>query len=93
MKTSFERLSSGLRINSARDDAAGLSIGTQMEAQTRGLQKSIQNSTDWISLLQTAEGGLEEMTNILQRIRELSVQSINEMYNDQDRASLNAEVE
>lgn len=93
MGTSFERLSSGLRINGAKDDAAGLSIGTQMEAQTRGLQKSIQNSTDWISLLQTAEGGLEEMTNILQRVRELSVQSINETNNDRDRASLNAEVE
>ena len=61
---SFERLSSGLRINSAKDDAAGLAISNQMTAQTKGIQKSIQNSTDWISLLQTADGALNEMGNM-----------------------------
>lgn len=90
---SFERLSSGLRINSAKDDAAGLAIGNQMTAQTKGIQKSIQNSTDWISLLQTADGALNEMSNILQRVRELAVQSANDTNNDSDRSSLNQEVE
>ena len=93
MGISMERLSSGLRINGAKDDAAGLAISSGMSAQIRGLQKSIQNSTDWISLLQTGEGGLNEMSNILQRIRELSVQSLNGTNNDSDRASLNAEVQ
>lgn len=90
---SLERLSSGLKINSARDDAAGLAITNQMTAQTRGLQKSVQNSTDWISLLQTADGALNEMTNILQRVRELAVQAVNDTNNDSDRNSLNEEVE
>lgn len=89
----MERLSSGLRVNGAKDDAAGLAISSGMTAQIRGLQKSIQNSTDWISLLQTAEGGLNEMSNILQRVRELSVQSLNGTNNDSDRSSLNAEVQ
>ena len=89
---SLERLSSGLRVNGAKDDAAGLAIDTRMTAQTRGLQKSIQNGTDWISLLQTADGAFNEMSNILQRVRELSVQSVNDTNNDRDRASLNAEV-
>ena len=93
MGTAMERLSSGLRINGAKDDAAGLSISTSMNAQIRGVQKSIQNSTDWISLFQTAEGGLNEMSNILQRVRELSVQALNGTNNDSDRASLNAEVQ
>jgi flagellin len=93
MGVAMERLSSGLRINGAKDDAAGLSISTGMTAQIRGVQKSIQNSTDWISLFQTAEGGLNEMSNILQRVRELSVQSLNGTNNDSDRASLNAEVQ
>ena len=93
MGLAMERLSSGLRINGAKDDAAGLSIGTSMSAQIRGVQKSIQNSTDWTSLFQTAEGGLNEMTNILQRVRELSVQALNGTNNDSDRDSLNAEVQ
>lgn len=93
MGLAMERLSSGLRINGAKDDAAGLSISTSMSAQIRGVQKSIQNSTDWISLFQTAEGGLNEMSNILQRVRELSVQALNGTNNDSDRASLNAEVQ
>ena len=89
---SFERLSSGLRINSARDDAAGLSISTRFTAQIKGFNQAIRNSNDGISLAQTAEGALNETTNILQRIRELSVQSANDTNNDSDRASLQAEV-
>jgi len=90
---SFERLSSGLRINSAKDDAAGLSITTRFTAQIRGLNQAVRNSNDGISLAQTAEGALNETTNILQRIRELSVQAANDTNNDADRASLQAEVE
>jgi flagellin len=89
---SFERLSSGLRINGARDDAAGLSISTRFTAQIRGLNQAVRNSNDGISLAQTAEGALNETTNILQRMRELSVQSANDTNNDSDRASLQAEV-
>jgi len=89
---SFERLSSGLRINGAKDDAAGLSITTRFSAQIRGLNQAVRNSNDGISLAQTAEGALNETTNILQRIRELSVQSANDTNNDSDRASLQAEV-
>ena len=92
MGTSFERLSSGLRINSAKDDAAGLSITTRIGAQTRGLNQAIRNSSDGISLVQTGEGALSETTNILQRMRELAVQSANGTYNQQDRDSLQAEV-
>ena len=93
LAVSVERLSSGLRINSARDDAAGLAISNQMTAQTKGIQKSIQNSTDWVSLLQTADGALNEMSTILQRVRELAVQAVNDTNNDSDRSSLNQEVE
>jgi len=89
---SFERLSSGLRINGAKDDAAGLSITTRFSAQIRGLNQAVRNSNDGISLAQTAEGALNETTNILQRIRELAVQSSNDTNNDSDRASLQAEV-
>jgi len=89
---SFERLSSGLRINGAKDDAAGLSITTRFSAQIRGLNQAVRNSNDGISLAQTAEGALNETTNILQRIRELAVQSANDTNNDDDRASLQAEV-
>jgi flagellin len=89
---SFERLSSGLRINGAKDDAAGLSITTRFSAQIRGLNQAVRNSNDGISLAQTAEGALNETTNILQRIRELAVQSANDTNNDSDRASLQAEV-
>ena len=93
LAVSVERLSSGLRINSARDDAAGLAISNQMTSQTKGIQKSIQNSTDWMSLLQTADGALNEMSNIIQRVRELAVQSANDTNNDSDRSSLDQEVE
>ena len=89
---SFERLSSGLRINGAKDDAAGLSITTRFTSQVRGLNQAVRNSNDGISLAQTAEGALNETTNILQRIRELAVQSANDTNNDRDRASLQAEV-
>jgi flagellin len=92
LSRSFERLSSGLRINGAKDDAAGLSITTRFSAQIRGLNQAVRNSNDGISLAQTAEGALNETTNILQRIRELSVQSANDTNNDSDRASLQAEV-
>ena len=85
---SFERLSSGLRINGAKDDAAGLSITTRFSAQIRGLNQAVRNSNDGISLAQTAEGALNETTNILQRIRELSVQSANDTNNSSDRGLL-----
>ena len=67
--TSMERLSSGLRINSAKDDAAGLAISTGMESQTRGLNQAVRNANDGISMAQTAEGSMDEMTNSLQRMR------------------------
>jgi len=89
---SFERLSSGLRINGAKDDAAGLSITTRFSAQIRGLNQAVRNSNDGISLAQTAEGALNETSNILQRIRELAVQAANDTNNDSDRTSLQAEV-
>ncbi len=92
MNRSFERLSSGLRINGARDDAAGLSISTRMGSQIEGLQQSIRNANDSISLFQTAEGALGEVETMLQRMRELAVQSANATYQDSDRASLQAEI-
>ena len=92
MQRSFERLSSGLRINSARDDAAGLAITNRMTAQIRGLDQAVRNSNDGISLAQTAEGALEEVTNMLQRMRELSVQAASDHNNDSDRESLQLEV-
>jgi len=92
LSRSFERLSSGLRINGAKDDAAGLSITTRFSAQIKGLNQAVRNSNDGISLAQTAEGALNETTNILQRVRELAVQSANDTNNDSDRASLQAEV-
>ncbi len=89
---SMQRLSSGLRINSAKDDAAGLAISDRMTAQIRGLNQASRNANDGISLAQTAEGALQETTNILQRMRELAVQSANDTNTTADRASLNAEV-
>lgn len=89
---SMERLSSGLRINSAKDDAAGLAISDRMTAQIRGLNQATRNAGDGISLAQTAEGAMQESTNILQRIRELSVQSANATNSPADRAALQAEV-
>ncbi|MCB9536501.1 MAG: flagellin [Myxococcales bacterium] len=90
---SFERLSSGLRINSARDDAAGLAITTRFTSQVRGLNQAVRNTNDGISLAQTVEGALQESTNILQRIRELSIQSANDINTESDRESLDAEVQ
>jgi flagellin len=87
-----ERLSSGNRINSAKDDAAGLAIANRMTSQVRGLDQAIRNANDGVSLIQTAEGALQESTNILQRMRELSVQSANGIYGDSDRKTLQAEV-
>ena len=92
LNTSMQRLSSGLRINSAKDDAAGLAISDRMTSQIRGLNQAARNANDGISLAQTAEGALQESTNILQRIRELAVQSANDTNTDTDRASLQAEV-
>jgi flagellin len=88
-----ERLSSGQRINSAKDDAAGLAISNRMTSQIRGLDQAIRNANDGVSLIQTAEGALQETTNILQRMRELAIQSANGIYSDSDRATLNAEVQ
>jgi len=89
---SMQRLSSGLRINSAKDDAAGLAISDRMTSQIRGLNQAVRNSNDGISLAQTAEGALQESTNILQRMRELAVQSANDTNSASDRTSLQAEV-
>ena len=86
-----ERLSSGQRVNSAKDDAAGLAIANRMTSQVRGLDQAVRNANDGVSLVQTAEGALQESTNILQRMRELAVQSSNGIYTDADRTTLNAE--
>ncbi len=88
-----ERLASGQRINSAADDAAGLAISNRQTSQIRGLDQAIRNANDGSSLIQTAEGALQESTNILQRMRELSVQSSNGIYSDSDRNTLDAEVQ
>lgn len=91
LSQAMERLSSGLRINSAADDAAGLAISNRQTSQIRGLDQAIRNANDGVSLIQTAEGALDESTNILQRMRELSIQSANGIYSDADRATLDAE--
>lgn len=87
-----ERLSSGQRVNSSKDDAAGLTIATRMSSQIKGLDQAVRNANDGVSLIQTAEGALQESTNILQRMRELAVQASNGIYTDSDRGTLNAEV-
>lgn len=89
----LQRLSSGLRINSAKDDAAGLAISSRFDAQIRGLTVAQRNANDGISLAQTAEGALDEISNNIQRIRELAVQSANSTNNADDRAALQAEVD
>lgn len=93
LNTSLQRLSSGLRINSAKDDAAGLAISERMTTQIRGLNQAARNANDGISLAQTAEGALSEVTNNLQRIRELAVQSANATNSASDRLALDAEVQ
>lgn len=90
--SAMERLSSGKRINSAKDDAAGLAIATTMTAQVRGMSQGIRNANDGISMAQTAEGALSEVTNMLQRVRELAVQSASGSYQDTDRGYMNSEV-
>src|SRR6056297_130243 len=92
LNTSLERLSTGLRINSAKDDAAGLAISERFTTQIRGLNQAVRNASDGISLAQTSESALGELTNNLQRIRELAVQSANASNSASDRAALNAEV-
>ena len=93
MEKAMEQLSSGNRINSAADDAAGLSIATRMESQVRGLNQAMRNAADGQSMVDTAEGAMGEMTNMLQRMRELSLQAANGSNNDVDRSALNSEVD
>ena len=90
---SMQRLSSGLRINSAKDDAAGLAISDRMTAQIRGLNQAARNANDGISMAQTAEGALQETTNLLQRMRELAVQGANDTNNATDRGSIKGEID
>ncbi|GJB78919.1 MULTISPECIES: flagellin domain-containing protein [Pseudomonas] len=91
LSTSMTRLSSGLKINSAKDDAAGLQIATRMTSQIRGQTMAIKNANDGISIAQTAEGAMQEQTNILQRMRELAIQANNASNSDKDRDALNTE--
>lgn len=88
-----EQLSSGMRINSAKDDASGLAVSEKMRSQIRGLNQASRNVMNGVSMLQTAEGYMQSTTDILQRIRELAVQSANGIYSDEDRAMLQTEVE
>jgi flagellin len=91
LTSSLERISSGLRVNRAADDAAGLSVASRMESDNTSLKQAIRNANDGVSMIQTAEGGLSEIYNILVRMRELSVQASNETYNSGDRALVNTE--
>jgi flagellin len=91
LATSMERLSSGLRVNSARDDAAGLAIASRMETQIKGQNVAIRNANDAVSLAQTAEGAIGKITDMLQRMRELAVQAANATNTTADRGNLNAE--
>jgi len=91
METAMSRLSSGMRINSAKDDAAGSAISTRFNSQTRGMDVAVRNAGDGISMAQTAEGALDNMVSNLQRLRELALQSSNATNSDLDRAALNAE--
>ena len=91
MSTAMEQLSTGTRVNSAKDDAAGLAIGQNMTSQIRGLNMAVRNLNDGINMMQTAEGAMVEQSNMLQRMRELSVQALNGTYDDNQRIYLNAE--
>jgi len=91
LSNSLERISSGLRVNRSADDAAGLSVAARMESDNTSLTQSIRNANDGISMIQTAEGGLNEIHNILVRMRELSVQAANNTYNSDDRDLINTE--
>ena len=92
LATSMQRLSTGSRINSAKDDAAGLQISNRLTNQINGLNQATRNANDGISLSQTAEGAMQQSTNILQRIRDLAVQSANGSNSDADRSALQKEV-
>lgn len=92
LEKSIQRLSTGLRINNAADDAAGLAISDRLSAQIRGLNQAVRNANDGVSALQTADGSVNEVSNLLQRARELAVQSANDSNSSTDRTSLNAEV-
>src|SRR3546814_1580307 len=89
----MERLSTGKRINSSADDAAGLAISTGMTSQINGLSVAVRNISDGLSMLQTADGALGEVTNILQRMRELTVQAASGTYSTNDRAALQIEMD
>ena len=92
LSVAMERLSTGKRINSAKDDAAGLAIATGMTSQVRGMSQGIRNANDGISMAQTAEGALNEVTNMMQRIRELAVQATSGTYDAGDKTNIQAEV-
>lgn len=92
LQVSIEKLSSGMRINRAGDDASGLAVSEKMRSQIRGLNQASRNVSDAVSFIQTTEGYLQETTDILQRIRELAVQSANGIYSDEDRAQITVEV-
>ncbi|UXI03068.1 lateral flagellin LafA [Photobacterium sp. TY1-4] len=91
LNTAMERLSTGLRVNSAADDAAGLQVANRLEAQTRGMTVAMRNAQDGISMMQTAEGAMDEATNILYRMNDLATQSANGSATDTDRAAMDAE--
>jgi flagellin len=92
MSTSMERLSSGQRINSAADDAAGLAVANKMESQHRGIKMAMRNSQDGISLVQTAESAMQEVSNMVLRMRELAVQMDNGVYTTKDRDNAQLEI-
>ena len=91
MSTTMERLSTGIRINSAKDDAAGLAISSKMTSQINGLNQAVRNANDAISMLQVGEGAMKGVTDMLQRMRELAVQAISDSNTSSDRSALNAE--
>ena len=93
LSTAMERLSTGLRINSAKDDAAGLAISNRMTAQIRGMSMAIRNANDGISMAQTADGAYGQVTSMLQRMRELAVQAANGAVSDSDRTSIQLEID
>lgn len=90
--TSMERLTSGVRINNSKDDAAGQSVVTNMTSQVRGLDMAVRNANDGMSLIQTADGAMDEQVNMLQRMRELAIQSMNGTYSTDQKAAMNSEV-
>ena len=93
LSTAMERLSTGNRINSAKDDAAGLAISTRMQSQINGLNMAVKNAYDTVSLTETAEGAMEEVTTMLQRMRELALQAANDTNSAKDRRYLQDEVD